>query len=43
MWFHVLYQLLGLDVGHAVHTGDTITTQPKLVTMTKITPMLYTK
>lgn len=25
LWVHVLDQLLGLDVGHTVHTGDTIT------------------
>lgn len=35
MKFDVLNQLLGLDVGHTVHTGDTITIQLKLATITK--------
>ncbi len=34
VWFHILDKLLGLDVGHTVHTGDTIPIRLKLADIT---------
>lgn len=33
---HLLDKLFGLDVGHTVHTRDTITINPKLVNMAQL-------